>query len=638
VCFSLAASAYGDTRKSQQQKIQEGEHIFMRSARKWGVSRVRRLALLWGSAAEAAGLLAFSFTGQGASTSTSTASAPTGNYQVMFQANSSTLYRYAANGAKSPITLGMQAGTSPATAQLPDGAFESAFQGKDNDLYLHKWNGTKISTTLRMDPGTSPVLAGLPVGGGWVAAFQARNHHLYIYTSAGSRNDTGLRMKPGTSPAIAVQPNDAWKVAFTGRDGKLNTYDSAGNITWTANAMDTASSPSIAALADGSYEVAFEARNNSLGVYRTGGSTYRTGFSMEPGTSPSIASQPDGDWAVAFQAGNHELGTVDAAGNSLKVADSMRTGASPSIAPEPDGSYEIAFEARNNFLGVYRTGVGTYRTGLRMDPGTNPSAAITTPAPPAISSPNSKIVSIAESQIGYRDDPVGSYCNPYSAYWGSGNSCSQGNYLSEEWCADFVAWVWHRAGVPFTYGYDSGEINGGAVSFYQWGVANGTWHAVNSGYTPQPGDAVLYGLNTPTDTSADHVAVVTGGTARDPNVVDGDWWLGNNGGNGGVVAATDQTTATGTDSVSGYVSPWRAHSSAGKGDSRRHQHVRRTGRPRTHGQDPDGQPGSRGPAARSAREQPADWLDGCASAVGLGPGSVIADFGGHGCRGRKAHP
>jgi hypothetical protein len=567
----------------------------MRSIRKWGVSRVRRLALLWGSAAEAAGLLAFSFAGPGASTRTSTSieSAPTGSYQVSFQANDNALYGYTSKGTKPPITLGMRAGTSPATTQLSNGTFESAFQGKDNDLYLYKWNGTKVNTTLRMAPGTSPALAGLPVGGGWVAAFQDKDHHLYIYTSTGSKNSTGLRMKPGTSPAIAVQPNDAWKVAFTGRDGELNTYDSAGNIFWTTNAMDTASSPSIAALADGSYEIAFETRNNSLGIYHTDGSTYRTGFSMDSGTSPSIASQPDGDWAVAFQAGNHELGTADAAGNSLKVAVGMRAGTSPSVTPEPDGSYEIAFEARNNSLSVYHTGVGTYRTGFSMDPGTSPSAAITTPTPPAVSQPDSKIISIAESQIGYRDDPVGSYCNPYSAYWGSGKTCRDGNYLSEEWCADFVAWVWHRAGVPFTYGYNSGEINGGAVSFYQWGVANGTWHAVNSGYTPQPGDAVVYGLNTPTDTSADHVAIVTSGEARDPNVVDGDWWLGNGKGNGGVVAATDQTTATGSDSVSGYVSPWRTHDSAEKGYDRRHR--------------------------------PADRPAGCASAAGL-PLSVIASL------------
>jgi hypothetical protein len=54
--------------------------------------------------------------------------------------------------------------------------------------------------------------------------------------------------------------------------------------------------------------------------------------------------------------------------------------------------------------------------------------------------------------------------------------------------------------------------------------------------------------------TADHVAIVTSYTLGDagPNVVNGDWWSG---GNGAAVAASDQTTATGSDSISGYASP-----------------------------------------------------------------------------------
>jgi hypothetical protein len=527
----------------------------MRIIRKWGAGRVRRLAQRWGSAAEAAGLLAFSVTGSGAGSPTAL-SVPTDGYnygyQVSFQANNA-LYGYTSNGLMSLTTLGMQVGTSPASAQLSDGTFESAFQGNDHDLYLYNWSGTKISTTLGMDPGTSPALGALPFGAGWVVAFQGRNNRLCIYTSAGTETDTGLRMKPGTSPAIAVQSDGNWAVAITGNDGRVTIYDVPVHSSQTADAMDTASSPSIAALANGSYQVAFEAKDHSLDVYYTGGSTYRTGLSMDPGTSPSIVSQPDGDWEVAFQTKNNELGIADAAGKSLEIRDRMRAGTSPSATLEPDGSYEMAFEAKNDSLDIYHTGDGsTYYTDLSMDPGTSPSLAITTPTPPAMSPLDSKIVSIAESQVGYWDDPTGSYCNPYSAYWGAGKSCRKGNYSSEEWCADFAAWVWRKAGVSFTYGFSSGDINAGAISFYRWGTAMGTWHSARSGYTPQPGDVAVYGLNTPHDTSADHVAIVIGGTARGPNVVDGDWWLG---GNGHVVAATDQTTATGTDRLSGYVSP-----------------------------------------------------------------------------------
>jgi hypothetical protein len=539
---------------------------FLRSIQKQGTGRVRRLVQRWGFAVVAAGLLAFSLASLGTGNASVPVSGPVGGYQVSFQANNM-LYGYTSSGPKSATTLGMQADTSLASVRLSNGTFESAFQGKDHDLYLYRWDGTKIRTTLRMAPGTSPALAGLPTDAGWVAAFQASNHNLYIYTSYGIKIDTNMRMKPGTSPAIASQPNDAWEVAITGHNGKLNTYNSASNGLWTSNAMDTASSPSIAALPDGSYQVAFEASNNSLDIYHTDGAdgtTGHTGFRMDPRTSPSIASQPDGDWQVAFQAKDHELDTADSVGNSRKTTDGMQAGTSPSVTSEPDGSCEMAFEAKNNSLDIYHTGGTTDHTGFRMDPGTSPSAPITTPTLPTAlaSSPGSEIVSIAESQLGYQDIPAGSYCNPYTAHWAAGksSSCGKGK-SSEEWCADFAAWVWHQAGVPFTYGFGSGQINAGAVSFYQWGEANGTWHAAGSGYTPQPGDVVIYGLNTPTDTTADHVAIVTGGTARDPAVIDGDWW---NSGNGSVAAATDQTTATGTDTISGYISPWRTPSSEEK--------------------------------------------------------------------------
>ena len=93
-----------------------------------------------------------------------------------------------------------------------------------------------------------------------------------------------------------------------------------------------------------------------------------------------------------------------------------------------------------------------------------------------------RIVAIANSQVGYSTNPSHSYCNKFSAHWDAGTaSCPHGE-LAEEWCADFAAWAWQKAGVQFTYGYGPGEINGGAASFYEWGVANGRWHPATSGY------------------------------------------------------------------------------------------------------------------------------------------------------------
>lgn len=133
-----------------------------------------------------------------------------------------------------------------------------------------------------------------------------------------------------------------------------------------------------------------------------------------------------------------------------------------------------------------------------------------------------KIVSLARSQLGYRTNPPNSYCNRFSAYWHAGSACADGDF-SEEWCADFAAWAWRNAGAQFVYGYQPGDIDAGAYSFYAWGVQEGRWHPIGSGYRPQPGDVAVYGLDVASH-YAQHVAVVTSYDQgnRGPNVVNGD--------------------------------------------------------------------------------------------------------------------
>jgi hypothetical protein len=167
-----------------------------------------------------------------------------------------------------------------------------------------------------------------------------------------------------------------------------------------------------------------------------------------------------------------------------------------------------------------------------------------------------RIVSIAESQIGYATDPSTTYCNKYSAYWSSGTSDCGNSNLDEEWCADFAAWVWKRAGAAVTYEYETGDLNSSAASFYEWGLVRGTWHPVGSGYVPQPGDAAVYGLDTATVIAA-HVAIVIGYQAGDrgPTAVNGD---GDVTGFSVVELRSDEYVADVHPSgapLSGYVSP-----------------------------------------------------------------------------------
>lgn len=173
-----------------------------------------------------------------------------------------------------------------------------------------------------------------------------------------------------------------------------------------------------------------------------------------------------------------------------------------------------------------------------------------------------RIVAVANSQVGYTTKPAGSYCNKFSFHWGAGTPGCPAGELSEEWCADFAAWVWQRAGVPFAYGYGAGELNAGAVSFYEFGVYHGTWHPAGDGFRAAPGDVAVYGLQLGADPTAAHVAIVTADPPgqRGPDVINGD---GDRTAFSAVETGTDQFRADTEHhqhsivdaALSGYVSP-----------------------------------------------------------------------------------
>jgi CHAP domain len=141
------------------------------------------------------------------------------------------------------------------------------------------------------------------------------------------------------------------------------------------------------------------------------------------------------------------------------------------------------------------------------------------PADPGLSTLRRRIVALAEGQIGYTTDPSNTYCNKFSAYWVSGTSTCGNSNLDEEWCADFAAWAWQKAGAAVTYQYINGDLNSSSASFYEWGVAHGTWHPLGSSYMPQPGDVAVYGLNVG-QLVASHVAIVVGFVPGDKGPID----------------------------------------------------------------------------------------------------------------------
>lgn len=181
------------------------------------------------------------------------------------------------------------------------------------------------------------------------------------------------------------------------------------------------------------------------------------------------------------------------------------------------------------------------------------SAAATGVGISASSRLRQRIVAIADSQIGYRTSPADTYCNKYSAYFHAGiGDCGNAN-LDEEWCVDFAAWVWERAGALVVYQYLDGDINGSAASVVAWGVAHHTWHPLGDGYAPEPGDIAVYARGG----VVEHVAIVTSALPGDrgPDVVNGDDDLG---AFSDVEPGSDQyevNTGTTVATLAGYVAP-----------------------------------------------------------------------------------
>jgi hypothetical protein len=121
--------------------------------------------------------------------------------------------------------------------------------------------------------------------------------------------------------------------------------------------------------------------------------------------------------------------------------------------------------------------------------------------------------------IGSRGQKVACYTEKQWVAWQSGAPNHQtlladytdGNSY-EEWCADFVSYVYKEAGYPFAAGERNGWDEYDANNIQNMGF---TMHPASSGYEPQPGDVAYFNYG------AGHVEiVVTGG--KHPTFIYGD--------------------------------------------------------------------------------------------------------------------
>ncbi len=168
------------------------------------------------------------------------------------------------------------------------------------------------------------------------------------------------------------------------------------------------------------------------------------------------------------------------------------------------------------------------------------------------------IVSKAQSEYANRanrTDGVINGCNYYTgAMRFTTSSCGHnGTWGRDAWCADFAKWVWSQSGASVTY------VNGLAGSFYTRGVNTGTWHTRTSGYTPRPGDAVIFDWDypySPTDTTGEggnlnpvnHVGLVISYSSGTLVTIEG------NSGSGGLNQVT-RNSAGSNGNILGYIAP-----------------------------------------------------------------------------------
>lgn len=180
-------------------------------------------------------------------------------------------------------------------------------------------------------------------------------------------------------------------------------------------------------------------------------------------------------------------------------------------APPTGGSYAQYRQAACNYYGACADATVAYAeevmaravqygfTGPGTPAATSPSLAepVSTSAPEQCSASglipqagaSSRIVRVAESQVGQTEHPPGSDCTIYGP--------------CEQWCSLFAAWVWQHAGVPLPgstadYGYSG--------SLYTWAREHGG-RVLPADARPSPGELVFYGQGPEAST---HVGIVIG--------------------------------------------------------------------------------------------------------------------------------
>ena len=164
------------------------------------------------------------------------------------------------------------------------------------------------------------------------------------------------------------------------------------------------------------------------------------------------------------------------------------------------------------------------------------------------SSINQQVVCIAnqelalwESQPGYT--PMG---GPQFAFASTGYLKYSQN-VHEQWCADFVSWVYDQAGYPLQPNPNWKIASVAGIQAVGEQNQQFQWHPIGSNYTPVPGDIQIHGIG--------HVNIVVAVNGNTLTLIGGDQGNGPYPGGSVVSEYTDNNFYGGPNGITGYVSP-----------------------------------------------------------------------------------
>jgi hypothetical protein len=103
------------------------------------------------------------------------------------------------------------------------------------------------------------------------------------------------------------------------------------------------------------------------------------------------------------------------------------------------------------------------------------------------STPGSRMVAIAESQLGQIEQPPGSNESPAIAQY---RTATAGSIPGAPWCSYFASWVARQAGEPIGEG---GQGAGAVSEVWSWAQSAGRAIPNGPGVVPKPGDLIVFG-------------------------------------------------------------------------------------------------------------------------------------------------